>query len=319
MTSTQTPIHASFGAASTAEEVLGNTDLSGKTVIVTGGHSGIGLETVRVLARAGARVIVPARSLQRARDNLDRLGLGGVDAREMDLAAPDSVEAFAAAFLAGGAPLHLLIHSAGIMATPFTRDVRGFEAQFSTNHLGHFQLASRLWPALQRAQGARIVSVSSRGHRIAPVDFDDIHFERRAYDKWVAYGQSKSANALFAVAADRRGAADGIRAYSLHPGTILSPLARHLSAEEIASFGVHDRHGALINDPERDLKNVRQGAATGVWCATSPALNGLGGVYCEDCDVAPMAGGDGRRGVHAWAVDPALAERLWQVSAAMAG
>lgn len=202
------------------------------------------------------------------------------------------------------------------MASPLQRDARGYESQFSTNHLGHFQLTRRLWPALQRAQGARVVSVSSRGHHIAPVDFDDIHFQRRTYDKWVAYGQAKTANALFAVGADARGERDGIRAFSLHPGSVLGPLARHLTAEEIASFGVHDDAGHLINAPERDMKNVAQGAATIVWCAASPALDGMGGVYCENADIAVLSD-EQRYGVRSWAADRDLAERLWRVSEAL--
>ena len=315
----QAPILSGYSAASTAEEVIGDISLAGKNAIVTGGYSGLGLETVRVLAKAGASVIVPARSPARAQAALDDLGLPNIRAQVINLMDPESIDALADAFLADGQPLHLLINSAGIMASPLVRDARGYESQFSTNHLGHFQLARRLWPALQRAQGARIVSVSSRGHQIAPIDFDDIHFERRAYNKWVAYGQAKTANALFAVGADARGERDGIRAFSVHPGSILGPLARHLSAEEIASFGVHDANGELINAPERDLKNVAQGAATTVWCATSPALEGMGGVYCENSDIAELTSGNEKYGVRPWAADAALAERLWQLSAAMTG
>jgi len=315
----QAPIHSGYTAASTAEEVIAGISLAGKTAIVTGGYSGLGLETVRVLAQAGASVIVPARSPQRAQTALDTLSLPNIRALALDLMDPESIDALADAFLADGQPLHLLINSAGIMASPLARDARGYEAQFSTNHLGHFQLARRLWPALQRAQGARIISVSSRGHQIAPVDFDDIHFERRGYNKWIAYGQAKTANALFAIGADARGKRDGIRAYSLHPGSILGPLARHLTAEEIASFGVHDANGELINAPDRDLKNVPQGAATIVWCATSPALDGIGGVYCENSDIAELTSGNEKYGVRPWAADAALAERLWQLSAALTG
>lgn len=317
MSLSQTPTGSPYGAASTAEQVIAGVSLANKTAIVTGGYSGLGLETVRVLARAGATVMVPARAPQRAQQILDGLGLPGIRAHSLDLMVPDSIDAFADAVLADGQPLHLLINNAGIMAVPLARDARGHEAQFSTNHLGHFQLTRRLWPALQRAQGARIVALSSRGHQIAAVDFDDLDFKRREYNKWLAYGQAKSANALFAVGADVRGASDGIRAYSLHPGSILSPLARHLTDAEIASFGVHDDQGRLINAPERDLKNVAQGAATTVWCATSPALAGVGGVYCEDCDIAPLAADGPGAGVRPWAIDGGLAERLWLASEAM--
>jgi NAD(P)-dependent dehydrogenase (short-subunit alcohol dehydrogenase family) len=209
--------------------------------------------------------------------------------------------------------LHLLINSAGIMAAPLARDGRGNESQFSTNHLGHSQLTRRLWPALARAQGARVVSVSSRGHQIAPVDFSDINFERRPYDKWVAYGQSKTANALFAVALDKRGLGDGIRAFSLHPGSIVGPLARHLSKAEIDAFGAYDEHGERVVDPARDLKTPEQGAATAIWCATNAALQGVGGVYCENSDIAIVHAADSasRAGVNPWAIDQAIADRLW--------
>lgn len=319
MASRQASIHSGFGASSTAEEVIGMTDLGGKTAIVTGGYSGLGLETVRVLARAGARVVVPARSPERARVALE--GLANVEQESLELSQPHAIDAFAERFLASGRALDILVNSAGIMATPLARDARGYESQFSTNHLGHFQLTVRLWPALQKARGARVVSISSGGHQIAGIDFDDVNFERRAYDKWVAYGQSKTANALFAVALDAFGAAEGIRAFSVHPGTVLGPLARHLTAEEIATFGVHDDDGQVIVAPDRDLKNPQQGAATAVWCATSAQLAGLGGVYCENCDVARINGADSgeRGGVRSWAVEPELADRLWRLSEALTG
>jgi NAD(P)-dependent dehydrogenase (short-subunit alcohol dehydrogenase family) len=190
-------LHTGFGPATTASEVLNNKDLTGTTAIVTGGHSGLGLETTRALARAGAKVVVPARVPERARDAL--AGLAGVTVDKLDLTNPRSIDAFAARFLARSESLKMLINSAGIMAAPMARDSRGIESQFSTNHLGHFQLTLRLWPALRRSQAARVISVSSRGHQIAGLDLADINFERRPYDKWVAYGQSKTANVLFAV------------------------------------------------------------------------------------------------------------------------
>jgi NAD(P)-dependent dehydrogenase (short-subunit alcohol dehydrogenase family) len=238
----------------------------------------------------------------------------------MDLADPQSVANFADRVVSAGQSVSILVNSAGIMATPETRDAEGHEAQFATNHLGHFRLTLGLWPALVAAGGARVVSVSSRGHQIAGVDFEDIDFRVRPYDKWVAYGQSKTANALFAMALDCRGRGHGIRAFSLHPGQILTDLARHLSAEEIASFGALDEAGRPIIDPGRGMKTVEQGAATSAWCATSPRLDGMGGVYCEDCDIAIVNDEDvGRRGVSPWACDPEAAERLWQLSAAWTG
>ena len=323
MTFNQAPIGTGtgtgFGASTTAETVIGKSSLAGKTAIVTGGYSGLGLETVRVLARAGARVIVPARSPERARAALQ--GMDNVEHETLELSQPDSVDAFARRFLASGRALDILINSAGIMATPLARDSRGYESQFSTNHLGHFQLTARLWPALGRADGARVVAMSSGGHQIAAIDFDDIDFERRAYDKWVAYGQSKTANALFAVRLDALGASEGVRAFSVHPGSVLGPLARHLSPAEIATFGVHDDQGQVIVAPERDLKSTQQGAATAVWCATSAQLDGLGGVYCENCDIARInpAGSGERGGVRPWAVDADLADRLWRLSETRTG
>jgi NAD(P)-dependent dehydrogenase (short-subunit alcohol dehydrogenase family) len=320
MITLQHPIGSGFGAATTALEALGDTDLSGRTAVVTGGASGLGLVVARTLAQAGASVIIPVRDPGRARAALETIP--GVESGSLDLMDPISIDAFAAEFLASGRPLDLLINSAGIMASPLARDGRGHESQFSTNHLGHFRLTARLWPALSRAKAARVVVFSSGGHQIAPVDFEDIDFQRRPYDKWVAYGQSKTANVLFAVELDRRGAAHGVRAFSLHPGSVLGPLARHLSADEIAAFNVHDAQGAVIVDPDRDLKTPEQGAATAIWCATSSRLAGLGGVYCENCDVARLAGepseGPGH-GVKDWAVDAASAQRLWAISEDMTG
>lgn len=317
MTSQQKKIGSGFTAASTAEEVAAGIDLSGRTAIVTGGYSGLGVETARVLAKAGATVIVPARSPEKARAAL--AGIAGVEQETLDLMDPASIDAFAARFLASGRPLHILVNSAGIMASPLTRDARGYEAQFSTNHLGHFRLANALWPALQKAGGARVVAVSSRGHRRNGVDFDDPNFERRPYDKWSAYGQSKSANVLFALEADRRGEADGIRAFSVHPGSILTDLARSLSADEIAAFNLYDAEGKLRVDPENDLKTVEQGAATSVWCATSPQLAGMGGVYCEDSEVAEVSDAPQGPGVRPWAIDPEAAARLWTLSERLNG
>lgn len=203
----QQPLHSGFDAASSAEDVIKGVDLTGKVAVVTGGYSGIGLETVRVLRAAGAEVVVPARDTERARAALK--GIDGVETATMDLLDPDSIDAFAGRFLDSGRPLHILVNSAGVMATPLTRDARGYEVQFATNHLGHFQLVARLWPALRQAHGAQVVSVSSWGHRFSPVLFDDPHFEHHAYDRWVAYGQSKTANILFALGVDERGRRTG--------------------------------------------------------------------------------------------------------------
>lgn len=318
MHSRQSPLPSGFGAATTAEEAIGQADLRGKVAIVTGGYSGLGLETTRVLAAAGATVIVPARSPEKARQALAGM-TGLIEHGTLDLLDPASIAAFAQAFLAGGRPLHMLVNCAGIMAAPLTRDARGYETQFSANHLGHFQLAALLLPALKRADGARVVSVSSRGHRFAGVDFDDPQFTRREYDKWQAYGQSKTANILFALELDRRGAAHGIRAFSVHPGRILGTgLVRHLSNADLQAAGVMDDKGKLIGGALS--KTVAQGASTIAWCAASPQLDGLGGVYCEDTDISPAIAADAPAdavGVRPWAIDPAAAERLWTLSAAL--
>jgi NAD(P)-dependent dehydrogenase (short-subunit alcohol dehydrogenase family) len=313
MTTRQAPIPSGFGARTTAREALGTRRLDGATAVVTGGYAGIGLETTRVLAAAGATVIVPARTPDKASAAL--AGLHRVELDRLDLSDPASVDAFAARFLASDRPLHILVNNAGIMATPLVRDARGFESQLATNHLGHFQLTARLWPALRRARGARVVELTSRGHARSGVDFDDPNFDRRPYDKWVAYGQSKTANALFAVALDARGEAHGVRAFSVHPGGILTELMRSMSEEEVRAILAEPR-----NAPST-LKTVEQGAATSVWCATSTQLDGMGGVYCEDVDIAQAVPADSPApfGVRPWAMDRSLAERLWTKSEAWTG
>jgi NAD(P)-dependent dehydrogenase (short-subunit alcohol dehydrogenase family) len=308
MTTKQTPIHSGYSAQTTAREAIGQRDLAGLTAIVTGGHAGLGLETTRVLSGAGATVIVGARTLDKARSAL--AGIARVEIQALDLSDPASVDAFAERFLASGRALPILVNNAGIMATPLVRDRRGFESQFATNHLGHFQLTARLWPALRRANGARVVSLSSRGHAFGGVDFDDPSFERRAYDKWQAYGQSKTANVLFALALDARGEAHRIRAFSVHPGAIHTELSRSVPEDELRALLASPRIAATT------FKTVEQGAATSVWCAASAQLDGMGGVYCEDVDVAEAVSADfvGATGVRPWAIDPALAERLWTKS-----
>ena len=314
----QAPIGSGFGAASTASDVIKGIDLKGKVAIITGGYSGLGLETARTLAAAGAKVIVPARDPDKARRNLQAVPAAILES--LDLMDPRSIDGFAERFLAAHASLDLLVNCAGTMAPPLVRDSRGNESQLSTNHLGHFQLTARLWPALRRAKGARVVAVSSRGHRRAPVDFADINFEKRAYDPWVAYGQSKTANILFALALDGRGQAEGVRAFSLHPGGIITDLVRHMSTDELRAAGAIDAAGRPIIDPARNMKTPEQGAATIVWCATSPQLAGLGGVYCEDCEVASSATDpQSPRDVQTYATNPESAERLWQLSERLTG
>ncbi|MCW7946636.1 oxidoreductase [Streptomyces hygroscopicus] len=314
MSTARHKIGSGFGARSTADDVLQGIDLSGKLAIVTGGYSGLGLETTRALTKAGARVVVPARRRAVAEEAL--AGLDRVEVDELDLGDPESVRAFAERFLASGRPVDIMINNAGIMACPETRVGPGWEAQFATNHLGHYALVNRLWPAVEPG-GARVVSVSSAGHHNSGIRWDDLHW-RQGYDKWEAYGQAKTANVLFAVHLDRLGREHGVRAFSLHPGGILTPLQRHLAKEEMVERGWIDETGALVH-PDA-FKTPEQGAATQVWAATSPQLADRGGVYCEDCDIAEPAPPDGGRGgVKDWAVDPEQAARLWAVSAELTG
>lgn len=313
MTTPQHRIGSGFGARTTTDEVLRGIDLSGRLAVVTGGYSGLGLETTRALAGAGARVVVPARRRSAALAAVE--GIDGVEVDELELTDPRSVEAFADRFLASGRAIDLMIGNAGIMACPETRVGPGWEAQFATNHLGHFALVNRLWPAIERG-GARVVSVSSNGHQLSPMRWDDVWFEH-GYDKWRAYGQAKTANALFAVQLDALGQDSGVRAFSLHPGTIATSLGRHMSETELA-----DLTTTMDASPTNGgWKTTEQGAATQVWAATSPRLAGMGGVYCEDCDIAEPAAPDTvlGSGVNAWATDPEQAARLWRLSAELTG
>jgi NAD(P)-dependent dehydrogenase (short-subunit alcohol dehydrogenase family) len=312
MTTPQHKIGSGFGHDSTAAEVLDGIDLSGKFCVVTGGYSGIGLETTRALAAAGAEVVVPARRPEAARESVG--DLDGVQVDALDLGDLASVAAFAQRLLDAGRPIDIVINSAGIMACPETRVGDGWEAQFATNHLGHFALVNRLWPLI--APGARVVAVSSGGHRRTGIRWDDIQFEH-GYDKWLAYGQSKSADVLFAVQLDALGQDAGVRALAVHPGGILTPLQRHLTREEMRERGWIDEHG---NPVGAGFKSPEQGAATQVWAATAPRLAGLGGVYCEDCDIAAVNDDPaGTSGVRTHAVDPDQARRLWDLSAQLTG
>ncbi|MBX5173363.1 SDR family NAD(P)-dependent oxidoreductase [Rhizobium sp. NZLR1b] len=305
----QKPLGSGFGARTTASDVLASVDLTGKRAIVTGGHSGLGLETAKALTAAGAEVIVAARNPEAAR--AATRDLANVTAEALDLGDLASVDLFAKHILASGSHIDMLINNAGIMACPETRVGPGWEAQFATNHLGHFALTNLLWPLLEG--GARVVSVSSAGHHASPIRWDGVQFTR-GYDKWLAYGQSKTANALFAVQLDRLGRDHGIRAFSLHPGKIFTPLQRHLTQTEMTAAGWLDESGAPA-DPT--FKTPAQGAATQVWAATSSQLDGLGGLYCEDCDIAARAEAAGEPfvGVKAYAADAGEAERLWNLSA----
>lgn len=319
----QQPLRTGYGPRTTAADMIEGVDLRGKIAIVTGGYSGLGLEVTRALTKAGARVLVPARSPEKAAAAAE--AIPGVEVAAMDLADPASIDRFAASFRQTGQPLHLLIQCAGIMAIPERRDGRGCELQLATNHLGHFQLAARLWPAMVQAAGARVVVVSSGGHRLGGIHFDDPNYLHRPYHKWEAYGQSKTANALFALELDKRGQAYGVRAFSVHPGSIVTDLSRHLSDDEMKAMGALDEQGRRrFTETTEERKTAPEGAATIVWCAVSRQLEGMGGVYCQNVDIAPMAPQErmteaAAAGVAPWAADEQAAARLWTLSEELAG
>lgn len=322
----QKPIGSGFSAASTARDVIKGIDLTGKFAIVTGGNAGIGLETTKVLAAAGATVIVPARDMEKARKNLQ--GIVNTELETIDFMNPESIDAFAERFLASGRPLHLLINNAGIMWVPLRRDSRGIESQLATNYLGQFHVTARLWPALRKANGARVINVSSFGHQFAPFHFDDPNFLNREYQTLQAYGQSKTASNLFAVELDSLGQAFNVRAYSLHPGSVNGTDLGREAVELFKQMGTHDADGNIKQEIANKLKTIPQGAATTVWCATTSMLNNIGGVYCEDADVAELDLGTiehkqedfaTMRGVQPYSLDKENAKRLWKLSEEMTG
>lgn len=323
----QHPLQSGFNAASTAQEIIKGTDLTGKTVIITGGYAGIGLETTKVLASAGAKIIVPARDMEKAGKNLT--GIENIELEKMDLMDPGSIDTFSERFLASGRKLDLLINNAGIMWVPLKRDSRGIESQLATNYLGQFHLTAKLWPALKKADGARVLSVSSYGHQMAPFDFEDPNFMNREYQTLLGYGQSKTACNLFSTALDERGKKFNIRAYSLHPGSVYgTDLGREEPIDLYIQMGTHDKDGKIKPEVEAKLKTIPQGAATTVWCATSSLLENIGGVYCENCDIAEIDLGQIEhryddpatiRGVQPYSIDRENAERLWKLSEEMLG
>ncbi|GGF22724.1 SDR family NAD(P)-dependent oxidoreductase [Flavobacterium limi] len=325
----QKPIGSGFNAKSTTKDVIKGIDLKGKTAIVTGGDGGLGLEITKALTSAGATVIVPSRDAEKAKQNLQ--GITNVETATLNLTDPKSIDTFAENFLASGRPLHILINNAGVMWTPLQRDERGYEGQFSTNHLGHFHLTAKLWEALKKANVARVVTVSSSAHHYSPILFDDVNYTAREYDKFEAYGQSKTANVLFTVELDKKAKPFGVRAYVLHPGLILETnLGRHLAFEDFVTLGILHADGTPNLEAEAAMKNIQknkeQGAATTVWAATSPQLENIGGVYLEDVEIAQYdeanynniaaayrnPGGFG--GVAPFALKEEAAQKLWAIS-----
>ena len=311
----QSPVGSGFHAKTPAAEVVQGMDLSGKNVIVTGGYSGIGIETVRALAGVGASITVPARRPEAAQEALGAVA-GDIEIASMDLGDVASVRRFAGDYVGTGRSLDILINNAGIMACPLARVGPGWESQFGINHLGHMALALGVLPALRKADGARVVALSSTAHIRGDVNWDDPHYESSDYEKWAAYSQAKTSNALFALGADRRWDGDGISAFSVHPGGIFTPLQRHLSVEEMAAMGWMNEDGTIPPVIQQMFKTPEQGASTATWAATSPKLEGRGGEYCENCDIAQLAGPDSQIWEHAreWICDEGKADRLWAMS-----
>ena len=307
-------VRSPFTSTSTALEVVDGIDLTGRRAVVTGAASGIGVETARALAHAGASVVLAVRDTvagERVAADIARTsGRSDVGVAHLDLADLATVDALARTWTG---PLHVLVNNAGVMDSPQGRTAQGWETQFGTNHLGHFALATGLRAALAEAGDARVVAVSSSGHAASPVVFDDLFFERRPYDAGLAYGQSKTANALFAVEAARRWAEDGTTANSLDPGGIWTPLQRHWSPQRRAAAEEQARRAeeaGLFH-----MKSPEQGAATSVFVATSPLVAGTGGRYFQDCQEAEVVEQlRGLSGVLPHALDPEAARRLWEVS-----
>jgi NAD(P)-dependent dehydrogenase (short-subunit alcohol dehydrogenase family) len=308
-----------FGPDTTTSEVLEGIDLTGRNAIVTGASGGLGAETARALAEKGANVLLAARDLAKAAPVAEAIrpqaAGGSVEVAELDLTSLDSVRAFAARFNEAHEELQLLVNNAGIMACPLVRTEQGWERQGATNHLGHFLLTGLLVPALRAGAPSRVVIVSSAAHLLSPVNFDDVHFERRDYDKWVAYAQSKTANVLFARELNRRLQADGVTANALHPGVIMTELARHLTRDDVKNMMERPPEGVPFR-----FKAVPAGAATSVWAATAPELEGRGGLYLEDCGIGEPAGEEAPgTGYAPHAFDPEAAKALWDLSEKLVG
>jgi len=303
----------SFGFETTTDDVIDGVDLSGTFAIVTGASAGIGVETARALAAAGARVVLAARNAERTREAADsireRVPGAELEIGMLDLTSLDSVRGFAAWYLDAHDRLQLLVNNAGVMYTPFEHTAEGFELQFGTNHVGHFLLTCLLVPALLAGAPSRVVNLSSGGHVGSDIVWDDPNFEHREYDKFASYGQSKTANILFSVELDRRLADRGVHSYAVHPGMISTELGRYMTRDDVTALMERAKRGPSGGMPPR--KTLEQGAATSVWAATAPELDGQGGAYLADCQVSDQ---------HApWARDPEAAARLWALSEKLVG
>ncbi len=312
---------SNFGATTTADEVLDGIDLTGKLVVITGGASGLGQETARAMAAKGAQVVIPVRDMAKGEAAVTAIRKSVSDAdielMQCDLGSMASIRAFAKAFLVQHDRIDLLINNAGVMACPHTTTSDGLEMQFGTNHIGHFLLTNLLMPAVlegaKTGNGARIINLSSRGHHFDTVHFDDPHFETRDYDKWLSYGQAKTANIMFTVGLEKRLAGKGVHSLAVHPGGIRTNLGRHLTEDDIALLLKRMEDNSEGNFA---FKTVEAGAATSCYAATAPELEGRGGVYLEDCHIADVDDENPSGGVRSYAVDPGNAEKLWDLSEA---